>query len=616
MTSVFVMFLLILFSFKIHVYLRCILYVGLICIYIKKRKGILCILMILMIIRPVFVIHDLSLPVKGKVIKMNEKSFVISTLYGKVNVISEEQFNDDSIVEVSGTLLEEDSSPHFFEVSTSVKWSIYASDIKRIAQPVTFRSWLSERIKSYPEKELMETVLLRKSSDDRSLELASYVQMVLLLKILNKLMNLFFTKRTAQCIEMIFCVFLCFLWNSWFLGFRTLFFRFTKKKLNYDERLGGFCILCFLFDPFLVSSSSFWTAVLFRLSYLHLDGKFRFQWMMCLVNLCFYGLADLIEILIFPFRQFLSVVSFVLCVLRCFLPVSIEFWVSFLQWISSLIPVFELRGTLSLEVIVILLCIMSTMTSKKQMICMIIMMIVLRTCGLLPFVRIVFFNVGQGDCTLIHDPIQAKTVLIDTGPPSSYYQLKKSLFAQSIYEIDLLVLTHSDLDHSGNAEQLCKDFHVKEVWDNTMDVTNHKLFHLLQINEFEVDEEDNEKSLVHVFSINDLNFLLCGDAGIEKEKVYVQKLNGPMDVCKIGHHGSKTSTSWQLLDKAGCSYAIISSGVGNRYGHPHKEVLDRLKKNGSIVLNTQIQGDIMIVMTRFFNLITTSNDEFGIILKK
>jgi competence protein ComEC len=89
-----------------------------------------------------------------------------------------------------------------------------------------------------------------------------------------------------------------------------------------------------------------------------------------------------------------------------------------------------------------------------------------------------------------------------------------------------------------------------------------------------------------------------------------------MDVCKIGHHGSNTSTSWTLLDHAQCSIAIISAGIDNRYGHPHKEVLDRLKRNGSLILNTQIHGDIRFSFTRFFNLITTSFDESVIIIKE
>ncbi|MBR5207622.1 MAG: hypothetical protein IKV65_03885, partial [Erysipelotrichaceae bacterium] len=122
-------------------------------------------------------------------------------------------------------------------------------------------------------------------------------------------------------------------------------------------------------------------------------------------------------------------------------------------------------------------------------------------------------------------------------------------------------------------------------------------------------------SLVLTAILNGLNILLCGDATKQQELRFTAQISDTMDICKIGHHGSDTSTSWKLLDTAGCPVAIISAGLNNRYGHPHEAVVERLSQNGSLVLNTAVDGDIQMTLTRFFHLITTSSHESVIIIK-
>lgn len=312
----------------------------------------------------------------------------------------------------------------------------------------------------------------------------------------------------------------------------------------------------------------------------------------------------------------ISFVSFILALLRVMFPISLNCWIHVLKVLFKHTISIELHGTLSFFVLFVLMMFLSSLNHIHQRIVMIVSVFVVALCSCNPFCRMVFLNVGQGDCTLIHFPLFFKTVLIDTGPPSSYYQLQKSLYAQSVYEIDLLILSHGDNDHSGNLEQIINDFKVKEIWDNTMNRKTHDLLKMIQINTFDVEQDENDKSLVHMFFLNNLNYLFLGDASIQQEEQFSEVISEPMDVCKIGHHGSKTSTSWKLLDNAGCRIAVISAGVNNRYNHPHVEVVERLLKNGSNILNTQYHGDIQIIMSRFFNLVTTSNHEFGIIFKE
>ena len=332
-----------------------------------------------------------------------------------------------------------------------------------------------------------------------------------------------------------------------------------------------------------------------------------------MAQMCFRASFDVVEICCMPVIQMFSVISMMLCTLRLFVPFSLTQWILWLQTFDSLLPVVELHGSISLMGILMLLYLISS--QKKQWILSVCSIVVCFLCSFRLFPRVIFFNVGQGDSILIHSPLENRTVLIDTGPPSSYLQLRNSLYAQSVYELDLLILSHNDADHSGNLEALKKDFRVKEVWDNTMNKSSFDSLSMLQLNEISDEFNDNDRSLILAFAMNEISFLFSGDASARVEEKAAEQLNETIDVCKIAHHGSKTSTSTKFLDQVGCRLAIISAGVSNRYGHPHKEVIERLEINGSTILNTQIHGDIQIVMTRFFNLITTSNHEFGIIGK-
>ena len=92
--------------------------------------------------------------------------------------------------------------------------------------------------------------------------------------------------------------------------------------------------------------------------------------------------------------------------------------------------------------------------------------------------------------------------------------------------------------------------------------------------------------------LNNYKFLFMGDAGVEVEEDLIEKYNIPdIDVLKVGHHGSKTSSGKEFIDEINSKYSIISVGKNNRYGHPNKEVLNTLEnskiyrtdQNGSII---------------------------------
>ena len=238
--------------------------------------------------------------------------------------------------------------------------------------------------------------------------------------------------------------------------------------------------------------------------------------------------------------------------------------------------------------------------------------------------KIIFIDVDQGDSTLI--TINNKTTLIDTGGNIDYhnkeykYQIAKNKilpFMKSIgiKKVDYLILTHGDYDHMGEAINLVNNFKVEKVIFNCgefnelekelikvldkkkikyyscikeLNIDDNKLY-FLQTKEY--DNENDNSSIIYT-QLNNHKFLFMGDAGVEVEEDLIKKYNlQNIDVLKVGHHGSKTSSGKKFINEINPKYSIISVGKNNRYGHPNKEVINVLEN--SKIYRTDKDGSIM-----------------------
>ena len=207
-----------------------------------------------------------------------------------------------------------------------------------------------------------------------------------------------------------------------------------------------------------------------------------------------------------------------------------------------------------------------------------------------------FINVGQGDCTLVRS--HQKVALIDTGGLSYLDVANESLIPylkkKRIYQIDMVIITHQDYDHSGALSSLVANYRVKQVIDNSASFPvslGNITFN--NYNYFSHSNDNNEQSLVIGFRTCQKDFLVMGDApkNIEKEIInHYQSV--PCDILKVGHHGSNTSTSEEWLTYLNPEEAVISCGVNNRYGHPHQEVISLLKKHQIRIRRTDQEGTI------------------------
>ncbi len=224
-----------------------------------------------------------------------------------------------------------------------------------------------------------------------------------------------------------------------------------------------------------------------------------------------------------------------------------------------------------------------------------------------------FLDVGQGDCAVIHTP-ERKVIVIDTGGLKNYDTGSRVLvpFLRSLGEskVDALLLSHYDYDHAGGAEALARNIQIESIILPSADTSSEVEAALLRNEKFTFVErasvgkqydfagtvleiiDVNEVSTVASMKYGNHSLLFTGDTNVSRENLL--KHLDQYDVLKVAHHGSKHSSSWKFLEQVRPKVAVISVGVGNSYGHPHAETLQRLASVGSTVLRTDEVGAIKV----------------------
>lgn len=248
-------------------------------------------------------------------------------------------------------------------------------------------------------------------------------------------------------------------------------------------------------------------------------------------------------------------------------------------------------------------------------------------------------DVGQGDAFALRTPL-GRWILVDAGPPqangSRGHPVLRAFRARGVRSIETLILTHADADHYGGAEAVLRGMNVGRVVDPALSVgkvgyadaldaarevgtpwyaartgdelgldgVRVQVLHpseAVMIHESNAalrgEGEVNSTSVVLLVSWNGFDALLTGDAYVETELTLMDEV-GDVDVLKVGHHGSRTSTDSSFLAAIRPETALISVGARNRYGHPVPEVVGRLTRVGATVYRTDRQGDVHVVVSR------------------
>ena len=235
-----------------------------------------------------------------------------------------------------------------------------------------------------------------------------------------------------------------------------------------------------------------------------------------------------------------------------------------------------------------------------------------------------FLDVGQGDSCLISLP-NGETMLIDTGTKQASEAVTEALEGIGVERIDYFILTHPHEDHIGGAAGIIEAFEIGELFmprTSHTTITYEKLLYAIEDKGLFIIEAKEGETVIgsknmdlrasflgptkHYDDLNDMSavlvleygstaFLFTGDIGVTAEKDMLGAgLLSKVDVLKVAHHGSGTSTGAAFLEATAPTVAVISVGEGNSYGHPSKAALDRLEQKDVRVFRTDIHGTVVV----------------------
>jgi len=229
------------------------------------------------------------------------------------------------------------------------------------------------------------------------------------------------------------------------------------------------------------------------------------------------------------------------------------------------------------------------------------------------------FDVGQGDGIFLDCP--GGQVVIDGGPSESFSEHLSEVMPFWDRSINLVINTHPHADHYVGLIDVLDRYRVGQVWTSGQGSPAQAYENFMHQDVYyravqagdafslgedivltvvspkesydgQFLEDPNAGSLVVLLSVRGQKMLFTGDAGTEQEQMFMQEV-GDIDILKVGHHGSLTSSDWIFLQEIDPEVAIFSVGE-NSYGHPHPVVLDRFERLGIDLLRTDEEGSVRI----------------------
>ena len=395
---------------------------------------------------------------------------------------------------------------------------------------------------------------------------------------------------------------LCFKWvKMWHLSWKHTFV------------LGFF--LFYLIEPHHMSDFVFVFPTLLSLNYhLQPNSKIRSRFILFCCMIVYFKKIDLFLFFMFPIIRNLYALSMLMIVPSLLFPQLTNIWSVF-----QFVPTMEWYYTPNFIFFIVLFFYVMFLfwNQKKRSIQMMLLSGILCFVGpyMNPCFSVYMIDIGQGDCTLLVEPFLKSAIMIDVG--QNLYHDNVELFVAPflnqlhINKLDALIVTHDDFDHSGGVESLQKAIPIKKVIRSHTEPVpvNYPMYSLLPNRDI---SDENSKSIVSYFVYDDVHYLWTGDAGIgiEEQLLKTYKLN-EVDILKLGHHGSKTSSSFEFLDALRPTLALVSAGYNNRYGHPDSNVMANCHQLGIHTLATKDVGMIAIHSWHQFAFFRTANQLFG-----
>jgi competence protein ComEC len=591
---------------------------------------------VIMFVMMVMTTSDVDLPSEsdhhcGKIIDIKDKVTIISVGKSEYSMFDTQRLSLDDIVCVSGsvTLTRNGST---FVTNPILRWSnqrnhrgsINVKSIEIIKKGNSVKSQLFERIGKLESSGWLKAFIFHhpppKTGHFTMLFLSSGLIASSLVSMIRTMLGYLCTEKHKQRVLSVLLIFCLFIWGSSFILSRILLSDASRYlKLKPLGRISFTYILLLCCYPHHLSHPAL--IIPLTLSLINVFNYDRFLSRMAILPLILTFLTyrfDFLSALLFPVFRMLALFGYLFAWTCVLLPQLLSVFISYCEMLSFQSHDFISFATLSGYPGIILsvgwiIALFSIRLSKKQLILRLVGLLVIFQLRLYvnPFTTVTFFNVAQADSALIELPYKQGSWLIDTGRSSTSALLRANLWYRGITVLDAVMISHDDSDHSGGLEMLKRDFLIREVIDEAIDVRQHG-FTLYSLLEKKEGFSDNDNSLVHLFSINGLTYLFLGDISKNREIELIRKY--PFlraDIIKLAHHGSKTSTSEQLIANTQPKLSIISADP-RVYGHPHKQTLKTLWQFRVPYLSTHQAGDIRISTLGNFHFVMSSSGGFGI----
>lgn len=505
--------------------------------------------------------------------------------FNTVDIIGEHSFEVGNIVAVTGKLEREQQSD--YQKIRHYKGHVKVDGV-RLVKSKTLRALFTQRISSY------DYVLNYFSHDSNTLFSYLSLQLSGFLLVVDLIYSFFLGNKGLRSFRVAIIVLYGVFFGWVFAVIRILLREFVDRKVQM--------IILLMLYPSCASYPGFYLvygAFLMK----HLHHRFSgvdefFVRMFMLWHLL--GKINAIEVLLYPVIKGLAGVISILTF--CHLTFMSEF-------ILSVLHSLDMSRFLIVGAPPLILLFLFFIFDKKQM--WMVLCLVAIALNYFPIMSVSMLNVYQGDATLIQFPFGAYTILIDTGKASAYSSLKKNLHKKGVKRIDVLIITHDDHDHMGSLDRVVKDFGVLEVVvDKGIDVMG-----MVNIRTKTYDN-DNDNSLVYYMNVLNTSFLFMGDVShvVERDLIGLYP-HLVVDVLKLGHHGSKTSTSDAFLKSLRPELGLISSDPRS-YGHPAPEVMATLQNHRIVSIQTGVEGTTSLYLLPFFDIVVSEFGGFGIMKKR
>lgn len=567
--------------------------------------------------------------VEGQVVHIHENSVLIEKNGIRWQIITDQPIILDTWIKVQGTTLQAKDSSHFYSFDFEqyqeehrIVQTILAQHIELRRSSQSIRGKIHQKINE--KNEAMRSLLLRmllfqKTDGEWDWIVGCGFHYSWLIHWFVKLLALRLNERWCYCIEGFLILALLLILHFPMALIRLFFFYLLRKSsLDLYQKISLYTLCVYSLHPVLLRSLGFIIPIGLRLIFQRQRSS---RWLfLALIQSWYFYECSWLRLLLFGFFQRAAALITLCCAFDLCFNTSLSLSIAnALQVLNNLLCASAItgRGQLPLLLVIYGLYLIFYQANSKQCYQMLGWVMLLLQLGWTSWWgEFSMINVGQGDCLLIRLPFNRANILIDTGKASSYAHLDAFLKAKGIKRLDALIITHSDEDHSGNKERLLNEYRVLTLIEKPRSALVVDSLSLFFLNDQTDYGNPNDNSLIVAFSMNQINFLCMGDASSIVEQNLLERFDlDHIDVVKLGHHGSASSTSLSFLAAVRPQLALLSSGVNNRYQHPSEVVLQRLASYKIDWLDTQDQGDITITMTVFFNLLHTSNQEFAIMNK-